>query len=160
MKKALCPGSFDPIHNGHLEVVETAAELFERVVVAVIRNPSKLKPLFTLEERQELVRETFSHLDNIEVVAMKKLTVDVAKEQGAGWIVRGLRVASDFEFELQLAQMNEAISGVETIFIPCNSTSSFISSSLVREIAQLGGPGRVEAMVPDAVAKRLREKLG
>jgi pantetheine-phosphate adenylyltransferase len=90
---------------------------------------------------------------------MAKLTVDVARDVGAGWIVRGLRVASDFEWELQMAQMNEAISGVETMFVPCASTSSFIASSLIREIAAIGGPERVEGMVPEPVAKRLREKF-
>jgi pantetheine-phosphate adenylyltransferase len=159
VRTALCPGSYDPIHNGHLEVIEPAAKLFDRVVVAVIRNPGKLKPMFSLEERKEMVRESTAKLDNIEVVAMKKLTVDVAKDVGAGWIVRGLRVASDFEWELQMAQMNEAISGVETIFVPCASTSSFIASSLIRDIANLGGADRLQSMVPDPVWKRLRDKF-
>jgi pantetheine-phosphate adenylyltransferase len=159
VRKALCPGSFDPLHYGHLEVIETAVKLFDRVVVAVIRNPGKIKPLFTLQERQEMVHEVFAHVDNIEVVAMSKLTVDVARDAGADWIVKGLRVATDFEHELQQAQMNEAISGVETIFIPCNSSSAFIASSLVRQIAQFGGAERVEKMVPEPVAKRLLEKF-
>ena len=158
MRKALYPGSFDPIHNGHLEVIETAAKLFDRVVVAVIRNPGKTKPMFSLEDRKQMVLEATTQFDNIEVAAMTKLTVDVAKDVGAGWIVRGLRVASDFEWELQMAQMNEAISGVETMFVPCASSSSFIASSLIRDIAAIGGPERVAAMVPEAVAKRLREK--
>jgi pantetheine-phosphate adenylyltransferase len=159
LRTALCPGSYDPIHNGHLEVIEPAAKLFDRVVVAVIRNPGKLKPMFTLDERREMIQESTTQFDNVEVVAMTKLTVDVAKDVGAGWIVRGLRVASDFEYELQMAQMNEAISGVETIFIPCASRSSFIASSLVREIAKFGGAERVGSMVPEPVAKRLMEKF-
>jgi pantetheine-phosphate adenylyltransferase len=155
---ALCPGSFDPLHNGHLEVIETAARLFDRVVVAAIRNPGK-EPLFSLDERQEMIREALAHLDNIDVVSMTKLTVDVAREQGAGVIVRGLRVASDFEWELQLAQTNRAISGIDTAFVPCASSSSFIAGSLIREIARLGGADRIGSMVPPVVEQRLKEKF-
>lgn len=158
MRTAFCPGSFDPIHNGHLEIIETAAKLFDRVVVAAIRNPGKGDPMFTLEERQDMLRESLADLSNVEVVSMAKLTVDVAKEMGADVIVKGLRVASDFEYELQQAQMNHAISGIETIFLPCNSSSSFIASSLVRQIAQFGGSDRIGPMVPPAVARRLKEK--
>ncbi|HEX2849998.1 MAG TPA: pantetheine-phosphate adenylyltransferase [Acidimicrobiales bacterium] len=159
MRSALCPGSFDPLHNGHVEVFETASRLFDRVVVAAIRNPGKGEPLFTLEERKEMIVESLSHLPNLEVVSMTKLTVDVAREVGAEVIVKGLRVASDFEYELQQAQMNKAISGTETIFLPCGSQSSFIASSLIRQIAQYGGANRVGSMVPEPVAKRLAEKF-
>lgn len=158
VRKALFPGSFDPIHNGHVEIIETAAKLFDRVVVAVIRNPGKSKPMFSLDERKEMVLESTSQFDNVEAASMTKLTVDVARDVGASWIVRGLRVASDFEWELQMAQMNEAISGVETMFVPCASSSSFLASSLIRDIVTIGGPERVEGMVPEPVAKRLREK--
>ncbi|MDQ1403096.1 MAG: pantetheine-phosphate adenylyltransferase [Actinomycetota bacterium] len=158
MRTALNPGSFDPFHNGHLEIVETASELFDQVVVAVIRNPAKT-PLFTLEERLEMLTEALVPFDNVKIVAMKKLTVDVAKDVGADVIVKGLRVASDFEYELQQAQMNRAISGIETVFLPCASDSSFIASSLVRQIAQYGGADRVGSMVPPVVAARLREKF-
>jgi pantetheine-phosphate adenylyltransferase len=160
VRTALCPGSFDPIHLGHVEVIETAASLFDRLVVAVIRNPGKGEPLFGLEERVEMLHEVLAHLDNIEITMMKKLTVDVCRDVGADWIARGLRAVSDFDYELQMAQMNEAISnGIETIFIPCASRSSFVSSSLVREIARLGGADRLATMVPEAVAKRLKEKF-
>ena len=159
MRTALCPGSFDPLHNGHVEVIETASRIFDRVVLAAIRNPGKGEPLFTLDEREEMINESLAHLSNVEVVAMIKLTVDVAREQGADVIVKGLRVASDFEYELQQAQMNKAISGIETIFLPCGSQSSFIASSLIRQIAQFGGADRVGSMVPEPVARRLKEKF-
>ena len=159
MRSALCPGSFDPLHNGHVEIFEAASRLFDRVIVAAIRNPGKGEPLFSLQERKEMITESLSHLRNIEVVSMTKLTVDVAREVGADVIVKGLRVASDFEYELQQAQMNKAISGTETVFLPCGSQSSFIASSLIRQIAQFGGANRVGSMVPEVVAKRLAEKF-
>lgn len=159
MRTALCPGSFDPCHNGHVEVFETAARVFDQVVVAPIRNPGKNKGLFTIAERVEMLEEVLAHLDNVSVVTMTKLTVDVAKDVGADVIIKGLRVASDFEYELQQAQMNKAISGIETVFLPCGTQSSFIASSLIRQIAQFGGAQRVGSMVPPAVAKRLDEKF-
>jgi pantetheine-phosphate adenylyltransferase len=155
----MCPGSFDPLHNGHVDVFETAARLYDRVVVAAIRNPGKGEPLFTLEERKEMIREVLGHLPNIEVVTMTKLTVDVAREVGAEVLVKGLRDVTDFGFELQQAQMNKAISGMDTVFLPCGTASSFIASSLIRQIAQYGGAERVGTMVPEVVLKRLAEKF-
>ena len=158
MKTALFPGSFDPLHNGHFEIIEMAARLFDHVVVAPLRNSRKGVPLFELSERGEMIGESVAHLDNVSVAVEAALVVDLARRVGADVIVKGLRVASDFEHELQMAQMNEAISGVSTVFLPCASTSSFIASSLIREIVSLGGADRVRDMVPAPVANRLAEK--
>lgn len=140
-------------------MVEIASRMFDRVVIGAIRNPGK-NPLFSLEERKEMIEKTVAPLGNVEVVAPEKtLTVDVAREVGADVIVKGLRVAADFEYELQMAQMNKAISGIQTIFIPCGSSNSFINSTLVREIAKFGGCDRVAEFVPPAVLSALKEKL-
>ena len=128
MTTVLYPGSFDPFHNGHLEIVETAAYLFDEVVVAAMRNPQKGEPLFTLEERKAMIAESLAHLDNVESCSFAKLVVDLAKEVGADFIVKGLRAVSDFESEMAQAQMNHAISGVHTLFIPSASANSFIAS--------------------------------
>lgn len=156
MTVVLYPGSFDPIHNGHVEIVETAARLFDKVVVAAVRNPQKGTPLFSLEDRQELIEESFGHLDNVEVTLFSSLVVDLARQVGAHFIVKGLRAVSDFESELQMAQMNRSISGVDTLFIPTTSSHSFLASKLIREIARFGG--NVDSMVPACVANRLKER--
>ena len=152
----LIPGSFDPIHNGHVEVVETASRLFDRVVVATVRNPQKGEPLFDLDERQALIAESFTHLDNVEVTMFSSLVVDLARDVGASFIVKGLRAISDFEVELQMAQMNHQISGVDTLFLPTTSKHSFLASKLIREIARFGG--NIDGMVPPPVARRLKER--
>jgi len=152
----LYPGSFDPVHNGHVEIVETAARLFDRVIVAAVRNPQKGAPLFTLEERQAMIEESFAHLPNVEVTLFSSLVVDLAKQKGADFIVKGLRAVSDFESELQMAQMNRRISGVDTLFIPTTSSHSFLASKLIREIARFGGD--VTSMVPEPVNRRLSGK--
>jgi pantetheine-phosphate adenylyltransferase len=159
LRTALCPGSFDPLHNGHIDIFETASRLYDRVVVATIRNPGKGEPLFTLDERKQLISEALAHLDNIDVVSMTKLTVDVAREVGADVIVKGLRDGTDFASEMQQAQMNKAISGMETVFLPCGPESSFIAATLIRQIAQFGGADRLGSMVPEVVSKRLAEKF-
>ena len=157
MTVVLYPGSFDPIHNGHVEIVETASRLFDRVVVAAMRNPQKGEPLFSLDERQELIEDSLAHLDNVEVTMFSSLVVDLAREVGAHFIVKGLRAVSDFESELQQSQMNLAISGVHTLFIPSATEHSFVASKWIREIARFGGD--VSSMVPPPVAVRLAEKF-
>ena len=151
--KVLYPGSFDPFHNGHRELVESVAYLFDEVVVAAIRNPGK-DSLFSLEEREDIIRESLVHLDNVEVMHFAKLVVDVAKDIGANFIVKGLRGTTDFDSEMTQAQVNLNVSGVHTLFIPSASANSFIASKYVREIARFGGD--VSSMVPDGVAKRLK----
>jgi pantetheine-phosphate adenylyltransferase len=156
MTTALYPGSFDPFHNGHLEIVERASKLFDRVIVAAMRNPQKGEPLFNLHERQEMLQESLAHLPNVEIAALSTLVVDLAREVGATVIVKGLRAISDYENELQMAQMNHALSGIDTLFIPSASSRSFLASKLIREVNRFGGD--VSAMVPPPVARRLKEK--
>lgn len=156
MATVLYPGSFDPIHNGHLEIIETASRLFDRVVVAAMRNPQKGEPLFGLEERKVMVEESVSHLDNVEITMFSSLVVELAREVGADFIIKGLRAVSDYENELQMAQMNHKISGVDTLFVPCLSGNSFLASRLIREVFRFGGD--VSNMVPEPVATRLKEK--
>ena len=158
MATVLYPGSFDPFHNGHQELVETASYLFDHVVIAAIRNPQKSGMVFTLEERQALIRDALRHLDNVEVVAMSKLVVDVARDVGADFIIKGLRAVSDFENEMAQAQTNLTISGVHTLFLPSASANSFIASKYIRDIAKFGGD--VSAMVSDTVVRSLKEKFG
>jgi pantetheine-phosphate adenylyltransferase len=156
--KALYPGSFDPLHNGHLDVIEVAARHFDEVVVATVRNPQKTGGLFDLEERQAMILESVAHLGNVTVTSFNNLTVDLAREIGADFIVKGLRVVADFESELMMARMNKAVSGIDTLFIPAGASNSFLASNLLREIARFGGD--VADMVPEPVAKRLTEKYG
>lgn len=155
MTRVLYPGSFDPFHNGHRELVEAAAYLFDEVVVAAIRNPGK-DSLFTLHEREEIIEEAVAHLKNVSVMHFSKLVVDVAKEINANFIIKGLRGTTDFDSEMTQAQVNLSVSGVHTLFIPSASANSFIASKYVREIARFGGD--VSTMVPLGVVERLKEK--
>jgi pantetheine-phosphate adenylyltransferase len=158
MTKVLYPGSFDPIHNGHIEMIETAAHLFDQVVVATMRNPQKGEPLFDLEDRKAMIEESLQHLENVSVVTFAKLVVTLAAEIGADFIVKGLRSTTDFESEMAQAQVNLNVSGVHTVFLPSASANSAVASKYIRDIARFGGD--VSSMVPDPVTKRLAEKYG
>jgi pantetheine-phosphate adenylyltransferase len=154
---ALCPGTFDPVTNGHVDIIERAAQQFDRVVVAVLDNPGK-QPLFGVEERVAMLKEATAAIDRVEVDSFSGLLVEYAKRMGARVIVKGLRAVTDFEYEIQMAQMNQRLGGVETFFMTTAPTWSYLSSSLVREVARFGGD--VDGLVPSIVAERLREKLG
>ena len=157
MRTALYPGSFDPPTNGHVDVVERASRLFDRVVVAVAANPDK-RPLFSQAQRRKLVDQAVGHLPNVDVAAFSGLLVDFAAKRGACAIIRGLRAVSDFEFEFQMALMNRKLNEtIETIFMMPRETTTFLSSRLVKEIGALGG--EVDAFVPTAVEAALRRKL-
>ncbi len=156
MRKAVCPGSFDPITNGHLDIIERASRLFDEVVVAVLINKSKAN-LFTVEERIELIQEASAEFPNVTVESSHGLLVDFCRTRGIQAIVKGLRAVSDFDYELQMAQMNTSLAGIETLFMSTNPQYAFLSSSLVKEVARYGGD--VSRLVPDVVWKRMRERL-
>ncbi|MFM7596781.1 MAG: pantetheine-phosphate adenylyltransferase [Actinomycetota bacterium] len=156
MRVAVCPGSFDPVTNGHLDVFARAAALADKVIVAVLINKTK-SSLFSVDERIEILREVVAPLPNVEVDSFYGLLVDYCKDHGVNAIVKGLRAVSDFDYELQMAQMNYRLGGVETLFVSTNPLYSYLSSSLVKEVARHGGS--VEGLVPDAVLARLQAKL-
>ncbi|MEV0946236.1 pantetheine-phosphate adenylyltransferase [Rhodococcus sp. NPDC049939] len=156
MTGAVCPGSFDPVTNGHLDVIGRAAAQFDEVVVTVMVNPAK-RGLFTVDERIEMLEDSVSDLPNVRVSSWYGLLVDYAKEQGIKAIVKGLRGANDFDYELQMAQMNQRLSGVDTLFIATNPAYSYLSSSLVKEVATFGGD--VSGMLPDKVHARLLARI-
>lgn len=153
---AVCPGSFDPITMGHLDIVRRAATRFDRVIVAVLENPRK-EAVFSVDERMDLIRRTTSELDNISIDRFQGLLVDFCRERDVGIIVKGLRAVSDFEYELQMAQMNQRMGGVETLFMPTSPEWSYLSSSLVKEVARYGGP--LDGVVPELVEQGLRDKM-
>ncbi|HVS67402.1 MAG TPA: pantetheine-phosphate adenylyltransferase [Mycobacteriales bacterium] len=156
MRRAVCPGSFDPITNGHLDVIERASYLFDEIVVVVGINQSKNR-LFEPDERVELIREVVAHLPNVTVDTFRGLLVDYCVAHDIKAIVKGLRAVSDFDYELQMGQMNHSLAAVDTLFMPADPHYSFLSSSLVKEVATYGGD--VSKLVPEAVLRRLRERL-
>lgn len=156
MRVAVCPGSFDPVTNGHLDVFVRAAGMADQVVVAVLVNHTK-SSLFTVDERMEMLRDVLAPYPSIRVDSFDGLLVDYCTEHGITTIIKGLRAISDFDYELQMAQMNYRLSGVETAFISTNPLYSYLSSSLLKEVARFGG--NVDGLVPDAVLKRLLDKL-
>ncbi|CAN5774782.1 pantetheine-phosphate adenylyltransferase [soil metagenome] len=157
MPQALCPGSFDPPTNGHIDVIERASRHFEAIDVAVIANPQK-QPLFSLAQRTEMLASALGHLDNVGVTSFDGLLVDFARERDVSVIVKGLRAVSDFEFELQMAQMNQSLApGLDTIFVTARPAWAFLSSSLVKEVARYGGP--VDGLVPAGVADALADRF-
>lgn len=155
MRRAVCPGSFDPVTRGHLDIIGRSAQLFDEVIVALLVNESK-RGLFTVDERLDMLREVTKEHPNVRVESFQGLLVDFCREQGAQVVVKGLRAVSDFDYELQMAQMNIGLSGVETLFMPTNPVYSFIASSLVKEVAKWGGD--VSTYVPEIVEQRLAER--
>ncbi|HEY2567979.1 MAG TPA: pantetheine-phosphate adenylyltransferase [Candidatus Udaeobacter sp.] len=157
MHRAIYPGSFDPVTNGHLDVIERARKLFDEVIVAVADNDEK-QPLFSLKDRLNLLGETAGKIDNVRIAEFKGLLVDFAREADAGAVIRGLRAVSDFEFEFQMALMNRKLNGaVETIFLMPKEEYTYLSSRIVKEIARLGGD--VSRFVPACVVKALKTKF-
>ena len=153
---ALCPGTFDPVTNGHLDIIQRAARCFDDVVVAVLENPAKLA-LFGVEERVAMLKEAVADIDHVQVESFSGLLVDYARSRGSTVVVKGLRAVSDFDFELQMAQMNSRMAGVETFFVATSPLWSYLSSSLIKEVARFGGD--VTGLVPEFVQRRLDEKL-
>jgi pantetheine-phosphate adenylyltransferase len=156
-RRAVCPGSFDPVTNGHLDIVGRASRLYDEVVVAVLINKTK-SSLFSVEERVDLLRECTAQYGNVRVDSFHGLIVDFCRENDIKVITKGLRAVSDFDYELKMAQMNNGLADVETLFMPTSPLYSFLSSSLVKEVATFGGD--VSGLVPDLVLAKLREKLG
>jgi pantetheine-phosphate adenylyltransferase len=157
VRRAICPGSFDPVTNGHLDIIGRAAHLYDEVVVAVFVNQSK-SSLFSVDERREMLLEATAQYGNVRIDTFHGLVVDYCKANDIPVIVKGLRAVSDFDYELQMAQMNRGLAGVDTLFMPTNPEYSFLASSLVKEIAKWGGD--ISSLVPPNVLKRLVERPG
>ncbi|WP_031468867.1 pantetheine-phosphate adenylyltransferase [Sciscionella sediminilitoris] len=156
MRRAVCPGSYDPITNGHLDVIERASGLFDEVIVAVGINKNK-RTLFTVEQRLAMIAQVTEEFGNVRADSYEGLLVDYCRAEQAPAIVKGIRAAGDFDYELQMAQMNHGLTGVETLFLPTSPRYSFLSSSLVKEVAAHGGT--VDGLLPATVHERLLERL-
>jgi pantetheine-phosphate adenylyltransferase len=156
VRRAVCPGSFDPVTNGHLDIVGRASRLYDEVVVAVLVNQSK-SGLFSHEERIEMLRSVTGDLPNVRIASFEGLLVDFCRTENVSVVVKGLRAVTDFDYELKMAQMNYGLSGLETLFMPTNPLYSFLSSSLIKDVAKWGGD--VTAHVPALVAKRLTARF-
>jgi pantetheine-phosphate adenylyltransferase len=154
---ALCPGTFDPVTGGHLDVIDRASRHFDKLIAAVLQNPAK-EPLFTLDERVAMLKEAVAELPNVEVDSFSGLLVDYARDRGSSVVVKGLRAVSDFEYELQMAHMNRHLSQLETFFVMSDPTWSYVSSSLIKDVARHGGD--VSGLLPDFVLERLMDRLG
>jgi pantetheine-phosphate adenylyltransferase len=156
MRTAIYPGTYDPVTNGHVDVIDRAAKIFDRVVIGVVDNPHHKSPMFTVEERVEFLHDALTGRDNVEVDVFSELVVEFARRWDAKAIVKGLRVVSDFEYEFQMNQLNRTLAPeIETVYVMASPQVSFVSSSGVKEIASFGG--NVEELVPVAVARRLKE---
>ncbi len=156
MRRAACPGSFDPVTNGHIDIISRASRLFDEVVVAVGVNASKNR-LFSPEERMEMLAEASAPYPNVRIAGFDGLLTDFCRDHDVPAIVKGLRAVSDFDYELQMAQMNSSLSGIETVFVPTSPEYSFLASSLVKEVARFGGD--VSGLIPDFVLERLTKRL-
>ena len=157
-RRCVCPGSYDPVTNGHVDVVTRASRLFDEVVIAILHNPSK-QGTFSVAERIELLEQSLGHLPNVRIGSWAEtLVVDVCREVGAATMVKGLRGGTDFAYELPMAHMNRHLTGVETLFIAADPALQHVSSSLIKEVVRYGGD--VSGLVPDAVLSGLRERLG
>ncbi|MGN1098238.1 MAG: pantetheine-phosphate adenylyltransferase [Clostridia bacterium] len=158
MKIAVIPGSFDPVTNGHLDIIRRTSSLFDKVYVGILKNSSK-KPLFSVEERIDLIKRVTTDIPNVEVEGFEGLLMDYAEQKGAGFIIKGLRAVSDFEYEFQMALTNKSINPrIETFFIATSCTYSYLSSSIVKEVARYGGP--ISDFVPKEIEKDILEKIG
>jgi pantetheine-phosphate adenylyltransferase len=156
-RRAVCPGSFDPVTNGHMDIIGRASRLYDEVIVAVLINKSK-SSLFTVDERIELLTQCTADYPNVKIDSFHGLLVDFCRDRGIQVIVKGLRAVSDFDYELQMGQMNHSLADVETMFMPTNPLYSYLSSSLVKEVATYGGD--VSGLVPELVNRQLLERLG
>ena len=157
MKTAIYPGSFDPITNGHLDIIKRGAEIFDKIIVAVLINVDK-KGLFEIEERVELIKKATSDIKNIEIISFEGLLIDLLKEENSSIILRGLRAVSDFEYEMQMALMNNKLdSDVETVFMMTSAENSFLSSSAIKQVAKFGG--NMDGLVPNNIIKDIERKI-